>query len=134
MLEKAAEEQKRQAEEPNEPPSLMMEADPSSAGAQDLPAVLRTPKVRDGSSTECVEFFTSRDVLEMLYGGRKGATTFVHQKGKWKHGQRVVLPGTPRPDSPYRISFAVEADMTVVPLQQCVDCRFEKNHVVDASM
>ena len=29
--------------------------------------------------------------------------------------------------------FAVEADSTVVPLQQCVDCRFEKEHTVAAS-
>ena len=49
MLEKAAEEQRRQAEEPDEPPSLMVEVDPGSVGGQDLPSVLRTPTVQEGS-------------------------------------------------------------------------------------
>ena len=34
---------------------------------------------------------------------------------------------------PFRISFVVESDCTVVPLQQCVDCRFEAVHTVSAS-
>ena len=45
----------------------------------------------------------------------------------------MILPTSPRSDSPYRMCFAVEVDSSVVPLQQCVDCRFEKGHTVAAS-
>ena len=64
---------------------------------------------------------------------------WAHRTGTWKFGQKVVLPNSPRKDSPYRICFAVEFLMTeqsgehVVPLQQCVDTRFEKDHTVAAS-
>ena len=87
---------------------------------------------REGSSTESVDFLTSRDVLDVLQGNGI-ARGWAYHTTTWKPGQRVILPLSPRPDSPYRMCFAVDADSSVVPLQQCVDCRFEKNHTVDAS-
>ena len=57
-------------------------------------------------------------------------------------GQPLELPSHPawprkRAESdrelPFRITFVVESDYTVVPLQQCVDCRFETVRTVDAS-
>ena len=125
MLEKAAEEQRRLEEEEPLPPTVEM--DPGPSGGQDLPSVLRSPMKREGSSTESVDFLTSRDVLDVLQGNGI-ARGWAYRTATWKPGQQVILPSSPRPDSPYRMCFAVEADSSVVPLQQCVDYRSEKDH------
>ena len=70
MLEKAAEEEKRQAEEPEEPSPSTVEVDPDPVGGQGLPSELPDPVTRTGPSTEHVDFLTSRDVLDILHGGR----------------------------------------------------------------
>ena len=112
-----------------------MELEPDPSGGQGLPSELPDPVVRTGPLTEHVDFLTSRDVLDILHGGRNlvGAG-WVHRTGTWKPWQKVVLPQSPRKDSPYRLCFAVEfGGEHVVPLQQCVDTRVEKDHTVAAS-
>ena len=141
MLEKVAEEQRRSAEDPEESTPPVVELSPSPVGVQELPSVLSHPKKRTGSVTESVNFITSRDVLDILHGGRSSHSG-LYRFATWKKGQPLALPSHlawPRcyverdPELPFRICFAVETDDTVVPLQQCVDCRFETVHTVDAS-
>ena len=77
-----------------------------------------------------------------LLSGQQSSHGGLHRIATWNKGQTLELPSHPawprkRAEGdrglPFRISFVVESDCTVVPLQQCVDCRFETVHTVDAS-
>ena len=111
-----------------------------SAGVQRFPKPLPAPIVRRRPLTQHVHFVAAR-VVNGILNESKGSNPKVLGRGSaayvlpWKPRENFKISGKPRSpllleDMPYRICFVVEQTGEVLPLQQCVDVKFEESHDV----
>ena len=128
----------RSVEEQEENDPTPAPAEPSSqveieipAGPLKLPDVLQTPVVRTGVHTQHVEFITD----QVVHRVRRGELGWEGQSkvSKWNSGDTFPLPASPSRDVPFRMCFVIESTGDVIPLQQCVDTKFETLKSVPAS-
>jgi len=127
LAEKLQEEQER-AQEPDEPT-----APEEPVAAPSVPDVLhRLPESR-GCVTRNVIFVNDRWIHALAsekstVGSWRYGPAYVQE---WHHGKELKLKQAPaNQEAVYRIVFAVETNGDVLPVQQCVNHRFEENHVV----
>ena len=92
-----------------------------------LPGVLPYPPIKVGRQTQRLEFldqFTVRRVANETQLWKGDVLTIP-----WSSDKVIELPKNKSLDRPYRITFVIEANTRdVIPLQQCVDIRFEESH------
>ena len=123
------------AKEAHELPASSTEAakevQPLASPAKLPDDLIRLP-VQTGAVTRDVIFVTDVMVREIVQAktwklGRAQVKT-------WWHGYDLQLDKSQSKDKPFRISLAVEPNgKDVLPVQQCVDTGWEKNHLLDAS-
>ena len=109
-------------------------AEPTESGAaKPLPDQLDRVPIAKGDETQAVIFVSDARVQKII---REGADAWSHgplHKGLWPHGRELELPTLPANDGPsYRLVLAVDGK-DVLPVQQCVDHRREREHVVNST-
>ena len=102
----------------------------AAAPAGALIPALVYPQVNTGADTAAVRFVTSTELFQLAESKGENWKGTVHI-GCWVRGQSYELPSIPKdPAYPFRIAFIVHSKDQVIPLQQCVDSRRERSHVV----
>ena len=111
----------------------------SDTGPALLPSVLQSPPVKSGASTRHVQFITDR-MVHLVAMNKPGAhaggpSGYEAVLGIWRAGKSYRLPEKPptNPEYDYRMSFVLESTGDVLPMQHCVDWRFEQDPLLDAS-
>ena len=94
---------------------------------------LARPLKRTGKSTQYVEFLDDAIIRGIVQRGDKSFHGRIWVQD-WKPDTELKLKARHSPgygeETPFRISFVIEATGEVIPLQQCVDVRREQAHVV----
>ena len=103
-----------------------------------LPGILPSPTVRVGLTTQHVLFLTDGLIEKLLSG--KAVWEGKMRIQKWKAGEDLTLPteaeaiGCKHSHCPLRIVIIQEGEVfkkkDFLPLQQCVDTRFEKRRKI----
>ena len=114
-------------------------ASTSNHNGRSLPNVLPHPPVQLGSSTAAVEFLTDsllRRIASSKTLWRSGRSVLL----EWNFGEVLTLPAPGPTDHPFRICFAFKKHPSghdpnlAIPVQLCVNARFEESHVVKPSV
>ena len=111
-----------------------LEPSDSSAGGQRATYKAYAQPIRRGPVMQYVHFLTAMMIWSLVESQKLGPGAQVLVQD-WKPGSNFRLPCKPKApqrleDLPYRMSFVVECLGDVLVLQNCVEAKFEKDHVV----